>query len=197
MRLRFYCTKMLSCTKIEGKCCCKNLRITTVNNSQKNKIIFGRHVVLKNCLIRFEGNNHTLQFGNNIRIENVNFFFEKENSDIVIGDYTWIGPQSELSAFDNSNIIIGENCIFAKECMLRTSDSHIIKDSQNKVINRPRNIIIGSHVWLGQQTFVLKGSEIPDGCIVGARSTITSSTKAEPNSILVGQPAKIIKKNAS
>lgn len=193
MRLRFYCTKIFCFVKIEGQCCCKNLRITTVNNSHQNKIIFGKHVILRNCCIRFEGNNHTLQFGNNIKLENVNFYFEKENSHIIIGDHTWIGPLSELSAFDNSNITIGKNCIFAKECMLRTSDSHIIKDSQNNIINRPQNITVGSHVWLGQQTFVLKGANIPDGCIVGARSTVTASSKTD--SILVGQPAKTIKKN--
>lgn len=198
MRLLFYIIKFISYkVTFIGRCCCKNLKITTISNAQKNKIIFGKHVILKNCCIHFEGNNHTLQFGNNIRLENVNFFFEKENSNIIIGNCTWIGPQSELSAFDNSSITIGKNCIFAKECMLRTSDSHIIKDSQDNVINRPRNIQIGSHVWLGQQTFVLKGANIPDGCIVGARSTVTASSKTEPNSILVGQPAKTIKKNIS
>ena len=198
MRFAYYWILLTNNTiGFKGKCCCKNLNITSTNNSQKNQIIFGKHVILKNCHIRFEGNNHTLQFGNNIRLENVNFFFEKENSDIIIGDYTWIGPQSELSAFDNSSITIGKNCIFAKECMLRPSDSHIIKDSQNNIINRPQNITIGSHVWLGQQTFVLKGANIPDGCIVGARSTVTASSKTEPNSMLVGQPAKTIKKNIS
>lgn len=195
MRLRFYFIKILSSAKIEGKCCCRNLQIIITNNSHKNKIVFGKHVILKNCIIRFEGNNHTLQFGNNIRLENVNFFFEKENSNIIIGDYTWIGPQCELSAFDNSNITIGKDCIFAKECTLRTSDSHIIKDYQNKVINRPQNIIIGSHVWLGQQTLILKGAKIPNGCIVGARSIVTASSQTEPYSMLVGQPAKVIKKN--
>lgn len=197
-RINFYIVKLFNYkTKFIGKCCCKNLQITTLNNCQKNRIIFGKHVILKNCYIRFEGNNHTLQFGNNIKLENVNFFFEKENSNIIIGDHTWIGPKSELSSFDNSSIIIGKHCIFAKECMLRTSDSHIIKDSNNKVINHPQNITIGSHVWLGQQTFILKGAKIPDGCIVGAKSIVTASSQSEPNSILVGQPAKIIKKNIS
>lgn len=198
MRIDFYISRFFN-REIEftGKCCCNKLNITSNKKSLRNKIILGKHVILKNCNIYFEGNNHTLQFGNNIRLENVNFFFEKDNSNIIIGDYTWIGPKCELSAFDNSNIIIGKNCIFAQECMLRTSDSHVIKDCQNNIINRPQSITIGSYVWLGHQTFVLKGAKIPNGCIVGARSTITSSTISEPNSILVGQPAKTIKKNIS
>lgn len=79
--------------------------------------------------------------------------------------------------------------------MIRTSDSHVIKSADGEVINRPKDIEIGSHVWLGQQTFVLKGANVPDGCIVGARSTVTASVQAEQNSVLVGQPAKMIKKD--
>lgn len=180
-----------------GKCCCKNLKITTVNDSTGNKIIFGKHVVLKNCGIRFEGGNHTLHFGDGIRLENVDFFFEKQKGTISIGDGTWIGAQSELSAFDNSSIVIGDGCIFAKQIMLRTSDSHVIKDSAGNIINMPKDIVIGSHVWLGQQVFVLKGAVIPDGCIVGARSTVTASLKADVRSLIIGQPAKTIKKEIS
>ena len=156
---------------------------------------FCLHVVLKNCNIHFEGYNHTLRFGDGIKLENVSFFFEKDCSDIIIGDGTWVGAECELSAFDHSKIEIGKGSIFAKQCMIRTSDSHTIKIVDGEVINHPKDITIGSHVWLGQQTFVLKGANIPDDCIVGARSTVTKSLQAEKNSIIVGQPAKMIKSN--
>ena len=176
-----------------GKCCCRNLYISEVNGTTGNSIEFGKHVVLRNCIVRFEGNNHTLCLGNGVKLENVSFFFEKEDSDIRIGDGTWIGPECGLSAFDHSKIEIGKGSIFAKQCMIRTSDSHIIKNNDREVINQPKDITIGSHVWLGQQTFVLKGTSIPDGCVVGARSTVTASLRAKQNSIIVGQPAKMIK----
>lgn len=198
MRLYYNIVRIINPTiSFRGKCCCNRLNIKSVKGSTNNKIIFGKHVILKNCNIFFQGNNHTLSFGNNIKLENVSFFFEKDNSNISVGDGTWIGEQSELSAFDNSDIIIGRGSIFAKGCILRTSDSHIIMNDRNNIINKPENIIIGSHVWIGLQTCVLKGSVIPDGCIVGARSVVTSSMKSDEKSIIVGQPAKVIKKNIS
>lgn len=196
MHINFICTKFFhSKILFVGKCCCKKLHISEVGGTTGNRVEFGRHVILKNCHVRFEGNNHTLRFGDGIKLENVSFFFEKDDSDIIIGNGTWIGPECELSAFDHSKIEIGKGCIFAKECMIRTSDSHVIRNMEGEVINRPKDIMIGSHVWLGQQTFVLKGATLPYGCIVGARSTVTASLQAEQNSIIVGQPAKMIKRN--
>lgn len=196
MRLCFICIKSFH-RKIRfiGKCCCKNLHISEVNDTTGNRIEFGKHVVLKNCNIRFEGHNHTLRFGDGIKLEHVSFFFEKDDSDIIIGDGTWMGAECELSAFDHAKIEIGRGSIFAKQCMIRTSDSHVIKNFDGEVINHSKNITIGSYVWLGQQTFVLKGANIPDGCIVGARATVTTSLQAEKNSIIVGQPATMIKSN--
>lgn len=52
-------------------------------------------------------------------------------------------------------------------------------------------------LWLGEQVFVLKGAKIADSSIVGARSVVTASTKSEISSIIVGQPAKIVKRNIS
>lgn len=146
MRINFICTQLFH-RKIHfvGKCCCYNLQISEVGGTTGNRIEFGRHVVLKNCHVRFEGNNHTLRLGDGIKLENVSFFFEKDNSDIIIGDKTWIGPECELSAFDHSTIQIGKGCIFAKECMIRTSDSHVIRNEEGEVINRPKDIMIGSH----------------------------------------------------
>lgn len=194
MRINFILTNIFH-RKIHfvGKCCCRNLHILEVDGTTGNRVVFGQHVVLRNCRVRFEGNNHTLCFGDGVKLENVSFFFEKDDSAICIGDGTWIGPECELSAFDHTKIEIGKGSIFAKQCMIRTSDSHIIMNNDGEVINQPKDITIGSHVWLGQQTFVLKGSSIPDGCVVGARSTVTASLRAEQNTIIVGQPAKMIK----
>lgn len=194
MRLNFYLLRLWQrdvC--FVGKCCCRRLRVQTVDGSADNKIVFDQHVVLKNCSVRFEGSGHMLHFGTGVKLENVHFYFEKEQGSITIGDGTWLGEGCELSAFDHSAITIGRGSIFAKGCVLRTSDSHVIRNSEGSVINRPTDIHVGSHVWCGQQTFILKGARVPDGCIVGACSMVTASSKAEPHSVLVGTPAKQIK----
>lgn len=178
---------------IKGHLSIKNISIC--NRGRNNSIISGRHVVLENCNFSFQGDNHKVEFGDNIRLKNVSFYFEKKSCEINIGNGTWIGPNCSLSAMDNTRILIWEGTLFARNCVVRTSDSHIIKDEQGNVINKPTDIIIGNHVWLGEEVFVLKGAVIPDGCIVGARSVVTSSLMANEKSIVVGQPAKEIKRN--
>ena len=82
--------------------------------------------------------------------------------------------------------------MFSHDIYVRTTDSHsIIKE--NKRINPAKNIKIGNHVWIGMQSLILKGTNIPDGCIIGARSTVSASDM-ENNSIYVGQPVKLVNK---
>jgi acetyltransferase-like isoleucine patch superfamily enzyme len=69
----------------------------------------------------------------------------------------------------------------------------IIDLESNERINHPQDITIGKHVWFGAESLILKGSTINDDCIIGARSVITRSTVSNPNSIIVGNPARIVR----
>ncbi len=55
-------------------------------------------------------------------------------------------------------------------------------------------IVIGQHVWIGSQVKVLRGVEISDGSMVAANSVVTRSFR-EPNVLIGGHPAKVIKTN--
>lgn len=151
---------------------------------------------MRDCKFNFHGCNHKVIFGNNVNIKGIEFNFEKNNSTILIGDNVWIGEGTILSAMCGTEIIIGKNSILAKGCQLRTSDSHKIYIDDIE-INKPKSIVLGEKCWLGDSVFVLKGSNIQKGCVVGACSVVTSNSLSEPNSILCGIPAKIIKKNIS
>ena len=50
---------------------------------------------------------------------------------------------------------------------------------------------IGNNVWIGEGVVIMPGVIIGDGSVIGANSTVTKSIP--PNSIAVGQPAKVIK----
>ncbi len=52
------------------------------------------------------------------------------------------------------------------------TDFHkIVKD--NEIINPDQEILIGNHCWIGMNVSILKGSVIPDNCVIAACSTIT------------------------
>ena len=73
------------------------------------------------------------------------------------------------------------------------SDNHKIFDENGNIINKPREIVFGDKVWIGCRTTILKGSVIPSNCVIGACSLV-SGKKFENDSIIVGNPAKSIKK---
>ena len=51
---------------------------------------------------------------------------------------------------------------------------------------------IGKNVWIGEGVIVLPGVTIGDGCVIGAHSVVNKSF--EPNTMIVGTPAKAIKR---
>ena len=57
-----------------------------------------------------------------------------------------------------------------------------------------RPIIVGNHVWIAAEVTHLKGSSVADDCIIGFGSIILKQYEEE-NSLLVGAPAKSVKKN--
>lgn len=93
-----------------------------------------------------------------------------------------------ISSFGD-DVLIGHCCIFIDD------DGHtIIKDGE--IINASKGYHIGNHVWFGRECLILKGTTTADNIVFGARS-IVSGNITEENTIVVGAPAKIVKRNIS
>lgn len=61
-----------------------------------------------------------------------------------------------------------------------------------KELKTQKEIEIGNDVWIGHSVIILSGVKIGNGAIIGAGSIVTKDVG--PYSIVVGNPAKIIKK---
>lgn len=94
----------------------------------------------------------------------------------------------------NQRIVIGNDCTMAWESIIMDTDHHVILDENNHCINDDQEVIIGDKVWIGARSFILKGSRIQNGCIIGANTTITKSFDVQ-KTIIAGNPARVIKQN--
>ncbi|WP_299181259.1 acyltransferase [uncultured Neptuniibacter sp.] len=89
-------------------------------------------------------------------------------------------------------ISIGDDVMIAWRSTLMDTDQHAIFNKNREQINPDQEIIVGDNVWIGSQSLILKGSDIKDGCIIGANTTITKSFNTE-NAVIAGVPAKVLK----
>lgn len=90
------------------------------------------------------------------------------------------------------SIKIGDGSLLSNNIEIHTTDYHGIYDSQGKRVNPDKDILIGKYVWIGLGVKILKGTEIADGCVVGAGSVLSGIYRTE-NVIIAGNPARIIK----
>lgn len=89
-----------------------------------------------------------------------------------------------------AEIIIGKGAYIAPNVGLITTN-HDPSDLNKHLEGKPVNI--GERCWIGMNSIVLPGITIGHDSIVGAGSVVTKDIP--PNSIAVGNPAKIIKVN--
>ncbi len=98
-----------------------------------------------------------------------------------LGDNAWLRCRAPVR--------IGEKCCVGKDVCIMTG-SHKLSSPFFELITNP--VVIGNNVWIATRAFIHKGTEIGDGCVVGACAVV--SGRIEPWSVVGGNPAKFIKK---
>lgn len=94
---------------------------------------------------------------------------------------------------ERQNLIVGNGGSFSFGIWLRTADPHLIYDAATgRRSNMSKSILIGDHVWIGQNALILKGCMIGSGSIVSA-AAVLAGKEVKSNSIYAGNPAKMIK----
>lgn len=110
---------------------------------------------------------------------------------LVLGDNFAISASSTILCY--KQIVFGKDIQFSWGCLVMDSDTHIIYSRSGELINGNKIITFGNKVWIGCNSMILKGSSIPSNCVIGANSLV-SGGDLEENSIIVGNPARSIKK---
>lgn len=112
--------------------------------------------------------------------------FTEIQSDVIIGNNTRISSHS----FICSGVNIGNNCFIGHGVMFTNDKFDWIDNDYNKWIKL--NTIIGNNVKIGSNSTILPVT-IGNNVIIGAGSVVTKDIP--DNVIIMGNPAKIYKKN--
>ncbi|WP_066161428.1 CatB-related O-acetyltransferase [Aliarcobacter skirrowii] len=98
-----------------------------------------------------------------------------------------IGPNShDIMAITTSTFIHAYSSSLDYRSQKTSSSYNNYKQSLNT-----KNTAIGHDVWIGYRAIIMPGVTVGDGAIIGAASIVTKDV--EPYSIVVGNPAKVIK----
>jgi len=117
----------------------------------------------------------------------------KNKIKLKIGNHVDLGTGTFISA--NNDIQIGNHVIMAPYVFITDHDhgfGDIHKNLHQQPLTENGQTIIGDNVFLGTKCSILKNVTIGQHSVVGANSVVTKDIP--PYSVVVGNPAKIIKK---
>ncbi len=176
------------------------------------KIAYGKDLLLKGVPVIFNKKGAKIRIGNHVTIKssflsNLVGLYSRtiivtraEKAEIVIGDNVGI---SGATIYARKGIYIGDNTCVGGNCKILDNDFHPIElEARNKLLSDPKGgdsdlvpakeIRIGRDCFIGCNTIILKGTQIGDGCVVGAGAVVSGTF--EPKSVIAGNPAKVIRK---
>lgn len=154
-----------------------------------------RRYEMSPCLKSFLHNSGKIVFNGPSEIFNGYMITTAKDGVINIGENCFCNNNVTILA-NNDYIRIGDETRIGIGSRIVTTDSHYTIDLNTlEVRNNHNSISIGANCWITGDVKVMKGVILPDWTIVTANSILNKDyTKSIPeNSIIGGQPAKLIK----
>ena len=145
---------------------------------------------LYNSTIYLRGGGLSLVIEKEVQLENIRIKIIGNSNVVRIGVGTTMGGGNIVCGGKEISVNIGEKCVIADGVDIWSTDTHSIIQ-EGKLVNAPKSIHIGNHVWIGKDVAILKGVSVGDDAVIGMRSTVTRDIA--PGTLSVGSPARIIK----
>ncbi len=176
------------------------------------RIKYGKRLLLKGVPVIFNKSGAQLIIGDNVTIKssflsNLVGLYSRSiivtrapGARIIIGDGVGI---SGATIYARELIEIGDNTAIGGNAKILDNDFHPIEaEDRIRLLSDPnggdselvpsRPIHIGNNCFIGCNSIILKGTELGNNCVVGAGAVVAG--KFEDNSVIAGNPARVIRK---
>jgi len=145
------------------------------------------------------GSNSVILSNTTIGSEGFSFYFDADEffhfphlGSVLIGDNVWVGSNCTVEKSQMDQTII-EDHVKIDDLVHIGHNSIVKKHTQitaGSIISG--RVKIGKSCWIAPNSVIDAGCEIGDGCIVGTASLVMSNFPK--NSVIVGSPARLLKK---
>ena len=115
---------------------------------------------------------------------------------VIVGKHVYIGPGAALRG-DWGGIVIEDGCNVQENCIIHMFPGVTVLLKENAHIGHGAIIhgaTVGKNCLVGMNAILMDNVELGEGCIIGALSFIPEGEKIPARSLVVGNPARIIKK---
>lgn len=145
------------------------------------KIMIGEHVHIKSSFL-----------SNLVGLYSRSIICARDKGHIAIGNGVGM---SGVTIYARKKIVIGDRCILGGNVKILDNDFHPV-DPKIRYESACDNfgiseVIIGSNVFIGCNSIILKGVHIGDNAVIGAGSVVTTDVPC--NCLYAGNPARFVK----
>lgn len=109
---------------------------------------------------------------------------------LIVGANCWIGKN--LKANGNGTVVIGDNCDIAPEVTFQTGGHEIGDPERRAGKGTIARQVVGNGVWIGGRATIIGNVKIGNSSVVAGCACVVRDV--EPNSVVGGVPARIIRR---
>lgn len=157
-----------------------------------NRVIVHPSVEIRGLVVHLLGSNISLVIHEGSRVGNGYIWLSGDSARVSIGPGSYLIDNRINLTDSHSRIDIGPGCMLGTGAEIRLGNGHVLYDANTgKILNQAHHVVLGSRVWLAQDSLILKDVEIGHDSVIGARSVVTRDIP--PRSVAAGIPAKVIR----
>lgn len=163
-----------------------------------------------NAAVKFEVFGHSgsavISIGERCRFTDALFrlYVSPFETAVVINDDCSFETHFEAHANVGKRIVLGKDCMISHEVQLWAGDGHPIFDvntganiNSDYLHSSPQknSLVLGNHVWVGYRAFIMHGTNVGSGSIIGAGCVVKGIFSN--NCAIGGNPAKMLRSDCA